>query len=89
MLYDVVEEYVQKILLEQTLEAIKDLFEAGYELDIVLKSFPEIQEEVIRKIYEEVIHAENWGLDDPLGKGEEVFEETIKKIEPNILKLIN
>ena len=34
-------------------------------------------------------YAENWGLDDPSGKSDEVFEETIKKIEVNILKLKN
>ena len=34
-------------------------------------------------------YAENWGLDDPSGKSDEVLEETIKKIEANILKLKN
>ncbi len=34
-------------------------------------------------------YAENWGLDDPSGKSDEIFEETIKKIEENILKLKN
>ena len=29
-------------------------------------------------------YAENWGLDDPSGQSDEVFEETIKKIEENI-----
>ena len=29
-------------------------------------------------------YAENWGLDDPSGQSNEVFEETIKKIEDNI-----
>ena len=32
-------------------------------------------------------YEENWGLDDPTGQSDEVFEETIKKIEENILKL--
>ena len=30
---------------------------------------------------------ENWGLDDPTGQSDEVFEETIRKIEENILEL--
>ena len=30
---------------------------------------------------------DNWGLDDPTGKSDEVFEETIKKIEENVLRL--
>jgi arsenate reductase len=30
---------------------------------------------------------DNWGLDDPSGKSDEVFKETIKKIEECILKL--
>ena len=30
----------------------------------------------------------NWGLEDPTGKSDEVFEETIKQIEVNILKLM-
>ncbi|WVK74412.1 arsenate reductase ArsC [Roseburia sp. 831b] len=34
-------------------------------------------------------YAENWGLDDPSGQSDEVFEETIRKIEENILKLKN
>ena len=29
-------------------------------------------------------YAENWGLDDPSGQSDEVFEETIKRIEENI-----
>lgn len=32
-------------------------------------------------------YTENWGLEDPSGKGDEVFEETIRKIEENILRL--
>lgn len=32
-------------------------------------------------------HMENWGLDDPSGQSDEVFAETINKIEDNILKL--
>ncbi len=32
-------------------------------------------------------HMENWGLDDPTGQSDEVFEETIKKIEEKILRL--
>lgn len=32
-------------------------------------------------------YAENWGLDDPSGQSDEVFAETIGKIEENILKL--
>lgn len=30
---------------------------------------------------------ENWGLDDPSGKDDNVFAETINKIEQNIIKL--
>ena len=32
-------------------------------------------------------YAENWGLEDPTGESDEVFEETIKKIETRILEL--
>ena len=32
---------------------------------------------------------ENWGLDDPTGKGDEVFKEVIEKIRQNILELGN
>lgn len=32
-------------------------------------------------------YMENWGLDDPSGQSDEVFEETIKKIEENVLRL--
>ncbi len=32
-------------------------------------------------------YTENWGLDDPTGKSDEVFAETIRKIEENVLKL--
>ena len=32
-------------------------------------------------------YMENWGLDDPTGKSDEVFAETIKKIEENIIAL--
>lgn len=32
-------------------------------------------------------YAENWGLDDPSGESDEVFIETINKIEQNILAL--
>lgn len=32
-------------------------------------------------------YMENWGLDDPSGKSDEVFAETIKKIEENIIAL--
>ena len=31
---------------------------------------------------------DSWGLEDPTGKSDEVFEETIKQIEVNILKLM-
>ena len=34
-------------------------------------------------------YAENWRLDDPSGKDDEVFAETIKKIEENIIALKN
>ena len=30
---------------------------------------------------------DNWGLDDPTGQSDEVFEETIRKIEDKILEL--
>ena len=29
-------------------------------------------------------YVENWGLDDPSGQSDEVFEETIRKIEKNV-----
>lgn len=32
-------------------------------------------------------YMENWGLDDPTGKSDEVFAETIKKIEENVIAL--
>ncbi len=32
-------------------------------------------------------YAENWGLDDPSGKADEVFLETIRRIEENVLRL--
>lgn len=32
-------------------------------------------------------YAENWGLDDPSGQSDEVFEDTIKRIEENIIRL--
>ena len=32
-------------------------------------------------------HAEDWGLDDPSGQGDEVFLETIRRIEQKILQL--
>lgn len=32
-------------------------------------------------------YAENWGLDDPSGQSDEVFAETIRKIEENINNL--
>ena len=32
-------------------------------------------------------YAENWGLDDPTGKSDEVFEDTIRNIEENIKTL--
>ncbi len=32
-------------------------------------------------------YAENWGLDDPSGQSDEVFAETIEKIEKNVLAL--
>ena len=31
---------------------------------------------------------DNWGLEDPTGKSDEAFEENIKQIEVNILKLM-
>ncbi|MGO5029809.1 arsenate reductase/protein-tyrosine-phosphatase family protein [Candidatus Agathobaculum pullicola] len=34
-------------------------------------------------------YAENWGLDDPSGQNDEVFTETIKKIEKHVLALKN
>lgn len=30
---------------------------------------------------------DNWGLEDPTGQSDEVFEETIRKIEKKILEL--
>jgi len=32
-------------------------------------------------------HREDWGLDDPTGQPDEVFLETIRKIEEKILNL--
>ncbi|MGN0154552.1 MAG: arsenate reductase ArsC [Lachnospiraceae bacterium] len=32
-------------------------------------------------------YTENWGLEDPSGQSDEVLEETIRKIEENILRL--
>lgn len=32
-------------------------------------------------------YAENWGLDDPSGQSDEVFEDTIRRIEENIICL--
>lgn len=32
-------------------------------------------------------YAENWGLDDPSGQSDKVFEETIRKIEENVNRL--
>lgn len=32
-------------------------------------------------------YTENWGLDDPSGKGDEVFLETIRQIEEKMLKV--
>ncbi|MGN0731184.1 MAG: arsenate reductase ArsC [Treponema sp.] len=32
-------------------------------------------------------YSENWGLDDPTGQSDEVFEKTIRKIEENIICL--
>ena len=32
-------------------------------------------------------YVENWGLDDPSGQSDEVFEETIRKIEENMYRL--
>ena len=34
-------------------------------------------------------YAENWGLDDPSGQSDEVFEDTIRRIEENIICLKN
>ena len=32
-------------------------------------------------------YTENWGLDDPSGQNDEVFNKTIKEIEENIIHL--
>ena len=32
-------------------------------------------------------HVEDWGLDDPTGKGDEVFRQTIQAIHENVLTL--
>lgn len=34
-------------------------------------------------------YTENWGLDDPSGQSDEVFEKTIRKIERKIINLKN
>lgn len=34
-------------------------------------------------------YTENWGLDDPSGQSDEVFEKTIRKIEGKIINLKN
>ena len=37
--------------------------------------------------YVESIYTENWGLEDPSGQSDEFFQETIGKIEENVLRL--
>ena len=37
--------------------------------------------------YVESVYTENWGLEDPSGRSDEFFEETIAKIEENVLRL--
>lgn len=37
--------------------------------------------------YVKSIYSEDWGLEDPTGQSDEFFEETIRKIEENVLRL--
>ncbi len=37
--------------------------------------------------YVQSVYTENWGLEDPTGQSDEFFEDTIRKIEENVLRL--
>ena len=47
----IVEDYANEVALEN----VKNLFENGCNLDVVIASFKNIPQEIIRKLYEEVI----------------------------------
>lgn len=47
----IVEDYANEMMLE----SVKNLFENGCNLDMVIASFKNMPEELIRKIYEEVM----------------------------------
>ena len=47
----IVEDYANEVALEN----VKNLFENGCNLDVVLASFKNIPQEIIRKLYEEVM----------------------------------
>ena len=51
----IVEDYAKEIADEYALENVKNLFENGCNLDVVIASFKNIPQEIIRKLYEEVI----------------------------------
>ena len=48
----IVEDYAKEMVLEN----VKNLFENGCNLDVVIASFKNIPEELIRKLYEEVVN---------------------------------
>ena len=51
-LCETVEDYAK----EMALENVKNLFENGCNLDVVIASFKNIPEELIRKLYKEVVN---------------------------------
>ena len=59
MMCEIVEEYakekVDEAVLENAKENAKNFFENGCSLEMVLASIKNIPEEVIRKLYEEVV----------------------------------
>ena len=55
----IMEDYAKEKVDEAVLENAKNLFENGCSLDMVIASFKNISEEVIRKLYEEVIGAKS------------------------------
>ena len=54
---EIVEEYAKDYAVEQNKDMLKIMFENGGPLELALKMFQNISEEVIRKIYEEVTEA--------------------------------
>ena len=51
---EIVEEFAKEYALEKAMESIRNLFENGCLLEVVLASFPNVLEEDIRAIYAEV-----------------------------------